>query len=365
MIVGFIGLGLIGGSLAKSIRRAFPEYTIYAYSPAPRELKQAWEEGVINKALDQNDPAFSTCDLIFLCAPVRSNISYLPFLRKVMKPGCILTDVGSVKKIMVEAAQKEGLAQNFIGGHPMAGSEKTGYENSRDYLLENAYFLLTPTEENKPEDVAFLKELVTSIHAIPLLLNPGTHDYVVAGVSHLPHIVASSLVNVVKELDTANDSEYMKQVAAGGFRDITRIASSSPEMWENICLTNREDILKVLDSYIEYLKRARELVADSKGRKINDMFASSRDYRDSLNDSVKGSVPREYTLYADIYDEAGGIATITTLLAMNQLSIKNIGVIHNREFEEGVLRIEFYDPESRDKAQEVLQKRNYVIRKKK
>ncbi|MEE0956283.1 MAG: prephenate dehydrogenase [Eubacterium sp.] len=365
MIVGFIGLGLIGGSLARSIRRAYPEYTIYAYSPVPDELKKAREEGVLSHALDANDPAFSECDLIFLCAPVKANISYLPFLKKTMKPTCILSDVGSVKKIMIEAAEKEGLGACFIGGHPMAGSEKTGYENSRDYLLENAYYLLTPTKENRPEDVAFLKELITSIHAIPLVMTPKTHDYVVAGVSHLPHIVASSLVNVVHKLDASNESEYMKQVAAGGFRDITRIASSSPEMWEHICLTNKDDILKVLDAYISYLNDARKLVASSDGQKINRMFASSRDYRDSLNDSVQGSVPREYTLYADIYDEAGGIATITTLLAMNQLNIKNIGVIHNREFEEGVLRIEFYDSRSRDKAEEVLKKRNYVIRKKK
>lgn len=365
MIVGFIGLGLIGGSLARSIRRAYPDYTLYAYSPCPDEVRQSLEEGVVNRSLGKNDPAFSDCDLIFLCAPVKANISYLPFLKKTMKPSCILSDVGSVKKIMVEAAHKEGLDCCFIGGHPMAGSEKIGYSNSRDYILENAYYILTPSEENRPEDIALLKEMVTAIHAIPLVLTPDTHDYVVAGVSHLPHIIASSLVNVVKRLDADNQGEYMKQVAAGGFRDITRIASSSPEMWENICLTNRDDILKVLDNYISYLQDTRKLVADSNGGKINEMFASSRDYRDSLNDSVKGSVPREYTLYADIYDEAGGIATITTLLAMNQLSIKNIGVIHNREFEEGVLRIEFYDPESRDKGQEVLKRRNYVIRKKK
>ena len=359
--IGFIGLGLIGGSLARAIRKFHPEIRLTAYSHTRVTLDEALSEGVIDEAWGQNDPRFSECDLIFLCAPVQTNISYLPFLKKAVKSSCLISDVGSVKGEMQEAAEKAGLSRQFIGGHPMAGSEKTGFSSSRAYILENAWYFLTTTEKNAPEDIRKIRQLVTDIHALPLVLNPEEHDFLVAGVSHLPHLVASGLVNTIKNLD--DPEERMKLVAAGGFRDITRIASSSPVMWEQICLSNRDCILKVLDSYLDFMQHARELVAAGDGKALNEMFTSSRNYRDSMDDTRKGSVTRQFLLYVDILDEPGGIATITTLLAMNQISIKNIGVIHNREFEEGVLRIEYYDEESRNRSAEILRKRNYIIRK--
>ena len=359
--IGFIGLGLIGGSLAKSIRRNRPSWRLIAYSQTPATLEEALAAGAIDAACSKEDPRFRECDIIILCAPVQTNITYLPFLKSVMKDTCILTDVGSVKGEMAEAVRKEGLSARFIGGHPMAGSEKTGFSSSADYLLENAWYFLTPTEENSPEDIQACTELVEAVKALPVLLSPDQHDYIVAGVSHLPHIVASSLVNTVKRLDDAE--EHMRTVAAGGFRDITRIASSSPVMWEQICLSNGQAISRVLEEYIGMLQQAKKYVDSGDGQSLHDMFTSSRDYRDSIDDTKRGSVSRHYVLYVDIYDEAGGIATITTLLAMSAINIKNIGIIHNREFEEGVLRIEFYDGESRDRSEEILRKRNYTIRK--
>ena len=359
--IGFIGLGLIGGSLARSIKKFHPDFHILAYSHTPSTLEQAFAAGAIDEALCQNDPRFGDCDFIFLCAPVQTNITYFPFLRSIIREDCILTDVGSVKGETTDAAVRTGLAENFIGGHPMAGTEKTGFSSSTDYLLENAYYFITTNQETDPEKVRRYSDLIRSIRSLPIVVSAEEHDYIVAGVSHLEHIVASSLVNTVKSIDTRD--EKMKLVAAGGFRDITRIASSSPVMWEQICLSNRDCILKVLDSYLDFMQHARELVAAGDGKALNEMFTSSRDYRDSMDDTRKGSVTRQFLLYVDILDEPGGIATITTLLAMNQISIKNIGVIHNREFEEGVLRIEYYDEDSRNRSVEILRKRNYIIRK--
>ena len=360
-VIGFIGLGLIGGSLARALRRSEPAHRLIAYSPRDEETSQALSEGVIDTVCRQNDPLFSTCDLIFLCAPVQTNISYLPFLKETARQDCILTDVGSVKGIMAESAASCGLADRFIGGHPMAGTEKSGYENSTDLLLENAWFFITPTEHSDPDAVSRYHSLVESIHALPLVITPEQHDRIVAGVSHLPHILASSLVNTVKTLDS--EEEFMKLVAAGGFRDITRIASSSPDVWEQICLSNRDSILDTLDSFIEIIENAKSFISAGNGPALHRLFSESRDYRDSLDDTRRGSVPRQYVLYVDLYDEAGGIATVTTLLAMSAINIKNIGILHNREFEEGVLRIEFYDKESRNHSEEILKKRNYTVRK--
>ena len=361
-VIGFIGLGLIGGSLARALHKADPSHRILAYSPRTEETAQALSENVIDQVCLSQDPAYAECDFIFLCAPVQTNLTYLSFLKETARPDCILTDVGSVKGVMADAVRSCGLSARFIGGHPMAGTEKSGYEHSSDYLLENAWYFITPTEESAPDSVSRYHSLIESIHALPLVISPEQHDRIVAGVSHLPHIIASSLVNTVRAMDS--DEEYMKLVAAGGFRDITRIASSSPDVWEQICLSNKAPILDSLDQFIRILEKAKKSIASDDGPDLHQMFTDSRNYRDSLDDTRRGSIARQYVLYVDIYDEAGGIATITTLLAMSAINIKNIGILHNREFEEGVLRIEFYDKQSRNHSEEILTKRNYVVRKK-
>ena len=356
--VGFIGLGLIGGSIARAMKKFRTDCYLMAYSHTTATLKEAIDAGVIDVALIEHDPRFSECDYIFLCAPVTTNLSYLPFLSEIIKPSCIITDVGSVKGEIHREVQKIRLIRNFIGGHPMAGSEKTGFANSTDYLLENAYYVITPESEIEISALSDFVELVRSLKAIPMVLTYEEHDYVTAAVSHLPHIVAATLVNTLEHLDTPE--EYMKMIAAGGFKDITRIASSSPVMWQQICASNREQISRVLDAYIRALVQAKYLVDNQKTDDIFQMFESAKDYRDSLPD-MKSMTSRMYVLYCDLYDETGGIAAVTTLLAKNDINIKNIGIIHNREFEEGVLRIEFYQADACDRAKTVLEETSYRV----
>lgn len=357
--IGFIGLGLIGGSLAKTIRRKHPEYRIMAYDPNKETLATALREGIIDISCDGQDIHMTDCNYIFLCAPVEYNVQYLEFFKGLLSPDCILSDVGSVKTPIHEAVKRLGLTKNFIGGHPMAGSERSGFENSNDRLLENVYYILTPSEDVALDKLTAYTELVASLDAIPLVLTPQEHDYITAGVSHIPHVIASSLVNLVRELD--DESQHMKMIAAGGFRDITRIASSSPIMWEQICVENAENISSILDTYIRLLVQAKCEIDAKNGAHINQMFRDSRDYRDSMDVTASGPLKKAYMIYCDLDDEAGAIATIATILAMAQISIKNIGIIHNREFEQGVLKIEFYDLQSQNKAAGLLTKRNYKV----
>ena len=198
-----------------------------------------------------------------------------------------------------------------------------------------------------------------NIKAIPLVLTCEKHDYVVAAISHLPHIIASSLVNLVKDSD--DGEETMKRVAAGGFKDITRIASSSPEMWEQICATNRENIISVLDDYINSLIEVKFAMAEHNSHNIYRLFERSRDYRNSISDTGHGPIPQSYSIYCDMVDEAGGIAALATILATNGISIKNIGIVHNREFEEAVLHVEFYEKEAKIKAARLLRRYRYTI----
>ena len=217
---------------------------------------------------------------MFLCAPVSTNIRALEQLKDSASSSCVLTDVGSVKTEIHEAASRMGLDGRFIGGHPMTGSEKSGLANSQAHLFENSYYVITPTAGTDPARVQEYKELVSSLGALPVVIDYRQHDFITAAVSHLPHVIAASLVNTVHDLDSKD--EYMKLLAAGGFKDITRIASSSPEMWEQICLENAGNISQIMDTFIQLLEQSRAAMLQGRGSEIYKAFERSRDYRDFL-----------------------------------------------------------------------------------
>lgn len=356
---GFVGLGVIGGSLAKAIRQYYPECQIVAFDKNKEALALAIQEGTIHVSCSAIDENFKNCDYIFLCTPISYNNAYLSQIKEFLTPGCILTDVGSVKTSIHEEVETLDLEEYFIGGHPMAGSEKSGFSNSKPHLVENAYYILTPSKKASSEMVERYREFVTSIKALPLILDYHQHDHITGAISHLPHIIAASLVNYVKNSDTQD--ELMKHMAAGGFKDITRIASSSPVMWQQICLKNKDNISSILGEYIQMLEEAKASIDRSDDKELYHIFESSRDYRNSMPDSSAGPIKKAHAVYCDIIDEAGGIATIATILASNNINLKNIGIIHNREFEEGVLRIEFYDEVSSEKAAALLRKFRYTV----
>jgi prephenate dehydrogenase len=371
--IGFIGLGLIGGSIAKAIKNVHGEYNLVAYNHHSSKenitstgttnyISPDLEQALKNKTLDMvvtNLNDFAGCDIIILCAPVLQNINYLSLLKDIIKPECILTDVGSVKGNIHNEVIKLGLESMFIGGHPMTGSEKTGYENSHPTLLENAYYILTPTSYTSSKKLEFMIQLVKDMASLPIILDYTKHDEVTAAISHVPHIIAASLVNLVKDSD--DTVENMRHLAAGGFKDITRIASSSPTIWQNICLTNTTSIKAFLDNYIASLKNISNALEEKDEVYLYDFFYAANEYRTSIPNRSNGLMQNIYEVFIDIIDEAGAIATIATLLATNIISIKNIGIIHNREFEEGVLRIEFYDNLAREKATSLLKKYSYTI----
>ena len=282
LTIGFLGLGLIGGSIARSIRKIFPSCRIIVYSRRKNEdLLQGIKDGIISDITYAIDAHFSECDIIFLCAPVLQNIQFLEQLKPLINKTCIITDVGSVKGNIHKEVERLELESQFIGGHPMAGSEKTGFANSSEDLLKDSYYLLTPCKTTAEEKVLFLKKILSGTGAIFATVDAGLHDDITAAISHVPHIVAASLVNMVRENDTSN--ELMKTFAAGGFKDITRIASSSPEMWESICLSNADSIDHFLSLMIDELTKMRSYIANEQGTEINRFFASSREYRDSIH----------------------------------------------------------------------------------
>lgn len=356
---GFIGLGLIGGSLAKAIHNKIPEAYLIAYDTNASSLELAEKEGVIKEACTCIGESYAKCDYIFLCAPVSHNDENLATLKKYLSPDAVLTDVGSVKTGIHEHIAAMGLEAQFIGAHPMAGSERFGYANSKASLFENAYYILTPTDKTPTEKITAYQTLVQTIGAIPLVLPYKQHDYVTAAISHLPHVIAASLVNLVKDADSKEG--IMKMIAAGGFKDITRIASSSPTMWQQICLTNTDNISALLERYIQDLTAFKQRLDAKDTDLLYRFFDDARAYRESFIDASSGPIKTEYVLTVDIADKPGAIAAIASLLAMHDVSIKNIGINHNRELAEGALRIEFYDDPAARHAVEILGEHGYGI----
>ena len=357
--VGFIGFGLIAGSIAHALKESGNNYNIAATSRRLEPVYEAKKDGVVDDVLDCVDNRLADCDYIILCTPVITMNDYLKQLKNIAKKDCIITDVGSVKTSIHNAVKELDMEDMFIGGHPMCGTEHVGYEYSTAYMLENAYYILTPTPTVSPQKVDEFEHFVTSIGAIPLILDYKKHDFSVGSISHLPTVIASTLVNLVKNLDDSD--ETLRTIAAGGFKDITRVASSDPTMWENICLANRNQILELIDTYVNALKATRNTIAESHPEEIKEFFSSAKEYRDSFNISHRGPIRPVYQLFCDLIDEAGGIATIATILASNNISIKNIGIIHNREFQQGVLQVEFYDSDAYDHAVELLRKYHYTV----
>lgn len=355
---GFIGLGLIGGSIARALKKNRTDIRILVCDPNEETRRLSLSAHVADAVFETPTCALSECDYLFLCAPVAFNDANLQTVLPLLNDGCILTDVGSVKTPIYRRVQKLGLTNRFIGGHPMAGSERTGFLNSKAALLENAYYILTPGCDVPPDAIARFRELILSTGAIPLQIDSKEHDFVTAAVSHLPHIIAASLVNLVRSRD---QNGLMKAIAAGGFKDITRIASSSPIMWQQICLTNTDNISELLRDYIACLQEIQRDLDSRDAKKLYCFFDEARRYRDSFIDANSGPIKKAYTVRATIADETGALAEVAALLAQNDISIKNIGISHNREVEEGTLIIEFYEETAVQRAVGLLTLHHYEI----
>ena len=356
---GFVGLGLIGGSIARALKNACPTARIIAYTPHSKTVDKAFEEGVIDKPLYEIGEAFRECDYIFLCAPVEVNNDNLRALLPYIGPNTTVTDIGSVKSPIHELVRELGIEDRFIGGHPMAGTERIGFDNSKAGLLENAYYIITKTELSSDEKVSEYAELVKLLGAIPLVVSYEQHDFITAAISHVPHVISASLVNLVRDNDS--EDQLMKTIAAGGFKDITRISSSSPVMWNQICMTNSFNISKLLGKYIDSLCDIKLAIDEHDQDKVTEFFSSARSYRESFIDASSGPIKKVYSLHVEIDDKPGNLARVATLLSDSNINIKNIGIVHNREYERGTLRIELHSKIGLERALSLLSEKGYTL----
>lgn len=354
-----IGLGLIGGSIALAIKQGHDDVIVIGCEVNEDRLGLAKTLHVIDEAATCIEDGAKEADLIIISAPVQQTEHIIELLANLeLKPSVIITDVGSTKQQIMEKAKllhKKGIT--FIGGHPMAGSHKSGVSAARPHLFENAFYILTPADQSPAEKIDELKNWLQCTKANFLILSPLEHDELTGAISHFPHIVAAGLVHQVAAIDEQNST--VSRLAAGGFRDITRIASSSPVMWRDILLQNKEILLSLLRDWQVEMERVKEMIESMDSDAIYSYFEEAKQFRDGLPTRQKGAIPSFYDLYVDVPDHPGSISEVTSILAKEAISITNIRIIEAREDIMGVLRLSFRNEDDRKKAQDCLAKHQY------
>ncbi|MFD1038682.1 prephenate dehydrogenase [Virgibacillus byunsanensis] len=355
-----IGLGLIGGSLAKCLAQSTDNHVI-GFDINDQTVKYAHMHGIIDEIASNIQDASKRSDYIFLATPITQTIQLLHELDSfTYDQNVVISDVSSVKTSVIHVA--ESLSNQriaFIGGHPMAGSHKKGIQAAKEHLFENAIYVLTPGSKCEERTVEVLKDVLKPTKSNFITLKPTEHDEMTAVVSHFPHLIASSLVHQAKKWEHTHD--YIPKLAAGGFRDITRIASSNPDLWQDIFYHNRVKMSQLLQEWIDQMKDIKNLLERNDKTQLTSYLNQAKEYRDGLGEKKRGAIPSFYDLYVDIRDQTGAIASVAQLLATKDISITNIEILEIRQGITGVLRLSVASQEEQQESYHLLRENGYEI----
>lgn len=280
--VCIVGVGLIGGSIAISLKEKKMVGTITGVGRGKDNLETAINRSIIDSYTHDLGEGVKDCDLIIIAVPVLATSTAVEKASLNLKKGSIVIDVGSVKKSVIDAVEPimpEGV--HFIPTHPVAGTEHAGAANAFSGLYENRRCIITPTENTDKDALEKISSMWKEIGSEVVLMDATEHDLVLASISHLPHLVAYTLVNTVSDMEDSIEEEILKY-SAGGFQDFTRIASSSPDMWKDICAGNKEAILKTIETFSKSLKSLEADIANNNWESVRKSFATAKEARDKL-----------------------------------------------------------------------------------
>ena len=348
------GLGLIGSSMALGIKRDHPDYEILGYNRSQASRDIALERGMIDRATDDFASFAPLADVIILSLPIKQTIAFLQELATLeLKEGVIISDAGSTKSAIVSTAEKcfADKSVRFVGAHPMAGSHKTGAASADVNLFENAYYIFTPSSLTTQDTLEEMKDLLSGLHARFIEIDATEHDRVTSQISHFPHILASGLME--QTASYAEEHEMARRFAAGGFRDMTRIAESEPGMWTSILLSNRETIIERIEDFKRRLDEVGQAISKGDENQIWNFFNQAREQRQAMEIHKRGGVDSSFDLYVDVPDEENVILRILELL--RGTSLVNIHINEeNREDVHGILQISFKNAQDLKRAEQVI-----------
>lgn len=311
-------------------------------------VAEAVARGVVDTATTSVADAVKGADVIVFATPVTAIPALVRAHARHFKPGAVVTDVGSTKATLCETLPALLPRHvHYVGGHPLAGSERSKLQAADGQLFEHAVYVLTPPARSggterlhgEAEALQRVKTVVRAVGALPVVMDARRHDDIVAAVSHLPHVIAAALVGAVANAAAADDDVFA--LAAGGFHDTTRIAGADAALWRDICLDNREPLLRVLDEFDTTLQKARDALVAGDARRLHDFFAAARTWRAQLPSRGKGVLPPVCELVVHVADEPGALHRVTGCVADAGVNIKDIEVLREPGAAGGTVRLGF------------------------
>ncbi len=357
--VGILGTGLIGGSLGLALRKRGLADEVLGYDREAAMLDKARRYGAVDAAVSGLEELARSCDLVFVAVPVRSIPAALKELAPHLREGALVSDVGSVKGAVVTAARKAlGSACRFIGGHPLAGSEQRGVEFADPDLFNDAYYVLTPGGDCDAEAYSRLNALLSAMGARVVAMDPELHDRAVSVISHLPHVLAAALMNIA--LDRADEYPLLR-LAAGGFRDMTRIAASHAGLWLDILLENREAVRETLREYMAALGRIEEMLRSGEEGELAAWLERARGGRQNLAPVLREALQELYSLVMPVTDRPGVISEVTLAVGGEGINIEDIELVHPLESGQGLLRLSVRGGEAASRAAQALRRKGYRV----
>lgn len=359
--IAIIGIGLIGGSLGLSFKQFSNPPKITGIARKQETIDKAIDIGAIDDGTTSFEDGVKDADIVFIATPVGSIVDIAKKIIPYLKQKAIITDVGSTKATLVREIE-EAIPANiyFIGGHPMAGSEQTGVEAATPFLFKNSYYILTPTQKTNNEAFSCLHSLLARTGAYVLAVDAEKHDSTVATISHLPHFAAASLVNVAQS--RMNENENLIKLAAGGFKDMTRIAIGSPEIWLDIAFENSAAILEALNAYKKEIEKIYDFIKNRDKEGLTQRLNEAREKRSALQRVLHKEPLGPCKLNIAVEDKPGIISDVTVTIGQLGVNIENIEIFYTPQSRLGILEITIMGEETAQKAASVLLKKGYDVK---
>lgn len=347
--VAVIGTGMMGGSFALALKDENLVDTVSCYDISPMTREKAAQLQVADEVCDTPAKAAAGCDLLVIATPVGSVVSAFYEVRDALKEGTVVTDIGSAKLKLVNEMERLCSDQiHYVGGHPMTGSEQSGVESARRDLYRDSYYILTPTERTHTDSFRRLHSLLTKMGARVISMDPVSHDRAMATISHVPHLVSLLLMEMAS--DERNSIENLFTIVAGGFRDMTRIAASKPELWIDICMANKDFIIKRLEDYSSRISDLVKILGNEDYEALRHKFEKARKSRIELSLKAGREIEELFDVSIPVPDKPGVISGITTAVGKVGVNIEDISITHPLMGEKGILTLKILGEENAKKA---------------